>query len=138
MLEILPIIKSFFLALGSPTSPTAIKFKAEYTFEASREDELSINIGDIINVNPTIKTDDGWMWGECQGRVGVFPAAFTVRLSDLEPIKEESNSNFMQQQTQQPVDISFLPQLDIKDCNQYFSGFKVYASTKYNTCKSCG
>ena len=47
------------------------------------------------------------MWGECQGRVGVFPAAFTVRLSDLEPIKEESNNNFVQQQTQQPVDIYF-------------------------------
>lgn len=60
------------------------KYKAEYTFDASRDDELSVKAGDVINVDPTIKTDDGWLWGECQGRVGVFPAAFASKMTDLE------------------------------------------------------
>lgn len=33
-----------------PTSANIVKFKAMYQFDASREDELSIKDGDIINV----------------------------------------------------------------------------------------
>ncbi len=92
-------------SLNSPTKSGITKFKAEYTFEASREDELSIKAGDIINVDLSIKTDEGWMWGECQGRTGVFPAAFTVKLNELDAIQDESNlfnnNNFGQQQQPQ-------------------------------------
>jgi hypothetical protein len=31
-----------------------------------------------------VRTDEGWLYGECSGRVGVFPAAFTVKCSDWE------------------------------------------------------
>lgn len=75
--------------LTSPMSPTGgnrslVKYRAEFNFDASREDELTIKSGDSINVDVTIKTDDGWLFGECQGRYGVFPAAFAVKLADLE------------------------------------------------------
>ncbi len=61
-----------------------MKFSAQYAFDASRDDELSIQVGDIINVDLSVNTDEGWLYGECQGRIGVFPAAFTVKLSDLQ------------------------------------------------------
>lgn len=62
----------------------ATKYRAMYQFDASREDELSIREGDVINVDLSIKTDEGWVWGEYNGRTGVFPASFAVKLSDLE------------------------------------------------------
>jgi hypothetical protein len=63
---------------------SVFKYRAEFNFDASRDDELTIKTGDTINVDLNIKTDDGWLFGECQGRIGVFPAAFAVKLSDLE------------------------------------------------------
>jgi hypothetical protein len=93
------------------------KYKAEFNFDASRDDELTVKAGDALNVDLTVKTDEGWLWGECQGRVGVFPAAFAVKLADLESIQEEahhdfnntngfSNSYFPQQQLPQSIPVS--------------------------------
>jgi len=71
-----------------------VKFSAQYAFDASRDDELSIQVGDIINVDLSVNTDEGWLYGECQGRIGVFPAAFTVKLSDLQnPTSTTSTAN---------------------------------------------
>lgn len=70
--------------MQSPTGSATIKYKALYTFEASREDELTVRDGDIINVDPGVKTDEGWLFGECKGKTGVFPATFTAKLSDLQ------------------------------------------------------
>lgn len=66
------------------TSSALIKYKAIFAFDATRDDELSIKEGDIINVDLTFKTDEGWLYGELQGRIGVFPADFTAKLTDLE------------------------------------------------------
>ncbi|RNA38129.1 intersectin-1 isoform X7 [Brachionus plicatilis] len=73
-------------------SPTAnwVKFKALYTFEASQDDELSITEGDVLNVDLNFRADDGWLFGEFKGKSGIFPASFTIKLSDLEAIQEES------------------------------------------------
>lgn len=38
----------------------------------------------VLKVDLSIKTDEGWVWGECQGRTGVFPVSFAVKFSDLE------------------------------------------------------
>lgn len=59
------------------------KYRAEFQFDATRDDELSIKPGDLITVDATFKTDEGWLWGECQGRTGVFPAGFAVKMNDL-------------------------------------------------------
>ncbi len=55
-----------------------------FAYDATRDDELTIKEGDIINVDQSVKTDEGWIWGESQGRTGVFPSAFATKLSDLE------------------------------------------------------
>jgi len=70
-----------------------VKFSAQYAFDASRDDELSIQVGDIINVDLSVNTDEGWLYGECQGRIGVFPAAFTVKVSNSFPNQAAINSN---------------------------------------------
>lgn len=80
-----------------------VKFRAEYQFDASREDELSIQIGDIINVDTQVSTDEGWLYGECNGRVGVFPAAFTVKYSDWEAAMQQQQAFPQQGQQQQQV-----------------------------------
>lgn len=78
-----------------------MKFRAEYQFDASREDELSIQIGDMINVDTQVSTDEGWLYGECNGRVGVFPAAFTVKYSDWEAAMQQQQAFPQQGQQQQ-------------------------------------
>ena len=55
-----------------------------FQFDATREDELSIQQGDTINVNLSVKTDEGWIWGECNGRTGVFPIAFAAPSNEFE------------------------------------------------------
>ena len=120
--------KDTFVATGQKPSFNATKYRAEFTFDASRDDELSIKVGDIINViedtkfmrlrqvlllhffyliklinieffllklkvDLSVKTDEGWLWGECQGRIGVFPAGFTVKISDLEWVPFQINWN---------------------------------------------
>lgn len=66
------------------SAATIVVLRAMYQFDASREDELSVKDGDLINVDLTVKTDEGWVWGECNGRTGVFPASFAMKLSDFE------------------------------------------------------
>ena len=74
---------SNYSALASLTAPSLIKYKALFAFDATREDELSLREGDIVNVDLSMKADEGWLFGECRGRSGVFPAGFTAKLSDL-------------------------------------------------------
>jgi len=38
----------------------------------------------LINVDSSKQTDEGWLWGECQGRTGVFPAGYATKLTDIE------------------------------------------------------
>ena len=83
-----PPLNDPFAAIPSTTTAITpakvyIKYKGLFSFEASQHDELSIKEGDLINVDLTVKTDDGWLWGECQGRTGVFPADYTTKLTDL-------------------------------------------------------
>lgn len=77
-------------ALASLAAPSLIKYKALFAFDATREDELNLREGDIVNVDLSMKADEGWLFGECRGRSGVFPAGFTAKLSDLGAIQEES------------------------------------------------
>lgn len=70
-------------------SSNIVKYCCMFQFDASRDDELSINVGDVINVNLSVKTDEGWIWGECRGRTGVFPIAFAAPASELGAIAED-------------------------------------------------
>ena len=75
---------SNYSALGSlAATPSVIKYKALFAFDATRDDELTLREGDIVNVDLSMRADEGWLYGECRGRSGVFPAGFTAKLSDL-------------------------------------------------------
>ena len=52
--------------------------QADYDYEATEKDELSIRIGDVINV--TLRHDDGWWKGELNGKTGLFPASYVHQL----------------------------------------------------------
>ena len=48
--------------------------RAVYDYTANIYDELSIKYGDIINIHD--KQEDDWWLGECDGKVGIFPATY--------------------------------------------------------------
>jgi len=90
---------SAFTDVGSIEPPTEVKdelkpiegrndvhgkkrFRAVYAFEARNLDELTINPGDIITVSEEV-CEPGWLSGESNGRVGLFPEAY------VEPIPSE-------------------------------------------------
>ena len=50
------------------------KCTAQYDFQATRSDELSINSGDTINIIE--KRNDGWWKGHLRSAVGLFPSSY--------------------------------------------------------------
>merc|ERR1719347_323588 len=48
--------------------------RAMYDYAANMYDELSIKYGELINIHD--KQEDGWWLGECNGKVGIFPATY--------------------------------------------------------------
>ena len=49
-----------------------------YSYTAENPDELSLQIGDVINVMETSLEDVGWWKGELNGKIGVFPDNFVT------------------------------------------------------------
>ena len=47
---------------------------AIYDYVANMYDELSIKVGDVINIHD--KQADGWWLGELKGTIGIFPATY--------------------------------------------------------------
>nr|XP_018262413.1 uncharacterized protein I303_05430 [Kwoniella dejecticola CBS 10117]OBR84571.1 hypothetical protein I303_05430 [Kwoniella dejecticola CBS 10117] len=69
-------------ALTSPPNPTARYadphaqyVKALYDYSGNAADELSLRVGQVIKV--TTQVSDDWWIGECDGRSGLFPKAYT-------------------------------------------------------------
>lgn len=58
------------------------KYRALYAFEERNLDELTINPGDIITGSDQV-CEPGWLSGELNGRIGLFPEAY------VEPIDDE-------------------------------------------------
>lgn len=48
-----------------------------FSYKAEEEDELTLEVGDIIN--NIVDTEDGWCKGELNGRRGMFPENFVER-----------------------------------------------------------
>ena len=48
--------------------------RAMYDYTANMYDELTIRYGDVINIHD--KQEDDWWLGECDGKVGIFPATY--------------------------------------------------------------
>jgi len=65
---------------GPPARP---RYKALYDYEAQNPDELSMNIGDIIDLID--KEDEAWFKGELNGQVGIFPAQYCEEVKSAAP-----------------------------------------------------
>ena len=65
------------------------KAKVLFTYEPEQEDELKLSVGDIVTI-VNKEVFEGWMQGEMNGKVGLFPDNF-VELLPLETIKVEEN-----------------------------------------------
>ena len=56
------------------TVPSIGQCRALYDYTANMYDELTIRVGDVINIHD--KQEDGWWLGELKGQVGIFPATY--------------------------------------------------------------
>ncbi|XP_015914233.1 amphiphysin isoform X6 [Parasteatoda tepidariorum] len=72
------------IALDSPTSDNVLyRVKGTYKYTAEDVDELSFNVGDVIDVvayDDPEEQEDGWLMGIFNGKKGLFPANFTSRI----------------------------------------------------------
>lgn len=60
----------------APAPGGGSKARAQFAYQATRDDELSFNEGDLITV--FAKNADGWWEGEAHGYRGVFPGNYVV------------------------------------------------------------
>ena len=63
---------------GYAPSPSIGQCRALYDYFANMYDELTIHVGDIINIHD--KQADGWWLGELRGTVGIFPATYVEEM----------------------------------------------------------
>jgi len=77
------------LGIGATGIPTKKKVKAIYQYSKGTEDELSIEIGDIIEI--VHDEDPDWYGGLLNNQMGYFPRSFVAPL-DSEPDQSVSGS----------------------------------------------
>lgn len=66
---------------------TVERARVVFSYVAENEDELTLNVGDTINILQKKLEDAGWWKGELRGRVGVFPDNFVELLPpDNKPV----------------------------------------------------
>ena len=71
-----------FLALADTSDTARIRrAKVAFSYTAENDDELSLNLGEIIEI--VGDEEEGWWRGKLNGKEGVFPCNF------VEPIEEE-------------------------------------------------
>lgn len=52
------------------------KAVVRHSYDAGNEDELTLKVGEIVNIINKDAEDPGWWKGELNGKVGVFPDNF--------------------------------------------------------------
>ncbi|KAM4662508.1 mitogen-activated protein kinase kinase kinase 9 isoform 2-T2 [Discoglossus pictus] len=65
---------------SSPSTP--FYWTAVFDYEASAEDELTLKLGDLVQVlskDSRVSGDEGWWTGKIQDRVGIFPSNYVTR-----------------------------------------------------------
>ncbi|KAM4691074.1 mitogen-activated protein kinase kinase kinase 9 [Rhinophrynus dorsalis] len=65
---------------SSPSNP--LYWTAVFDYEASAEDELTLRLGDLVQVlskDSSVSGDEGWWTGKIQNRVGIFPSNYVTR-----------------------------------------------------------
>uniref|UniRef100_A0A8C5PKS5 mitogen-activated protein kinase kinase kinase n=1 Tax=Leptobrachium leishanense TaxID=445787 RepID=A0A8C5PKS5_9ANUR len=64
---------------SSPSNP--FYWTAVFDYEASAEDELTLRLGDLVQVlskDSQVSGDEGWWTGRIQDRVGIFPSNYVT------------------------------------------------------------
>ncbi|XP_063295831.1 mitogen-activated protein kinase kinase kinase 9 isoform X2 [Pelobates fuscus] len=64
---------------SSPSNP--FYWTAVFDYEASAEDELTLRLGDLVQVlskDSRVSGDEGWWTGKIQDRVGIFPSNYVT------------------------------------------------------------
>ncbi|KAM9294011.1 mitogen-activated protein kinase kinase kinase 9 [Gastrophryne carolinensis] len=69
---------------GPPSSSLSnpLYWTAVFDYEATAEDELTLRLGDIVQVlskDSRVSGDEGWWTGKIQDRVGIFPSNYVTR-----------------------------------------------------------
>lgn len=57
--------------------PGKIRIRALYDYDATQDGDLSFRAGDMIIADGASFSGDGWVSGECEGNIGIFPANYT-------------------------------------------------------------
>ena len=75
---------------GSRVGKVQFYARVTFAYEADNEDELSLDVGKVIEVLGDV--EDGWWKGRFGGKEGVFPENFVEKLSeaDAEAHKKKS------------------------------------------------
>lgn len=71
-------VSEIYFQEAAKTVPSIGQCRALYDYTANMYDELTIRVGDIINIHD--KQEDGWWLGEFKGQVGIFPATYVEDL----------------------------------------------------------
>ncbi|XP_074660104.1 SH3 domain-containing kinase-binding protein 1-like isoform X3 [Tubulanus polymorphus] len=70
---------------GSSAGNPVERAKVLFSYVAENTDELTIEVGNVINILNKESEDSGWWKGEYNGKVGVFPDNFVELLPPEEP-----------------------------------------------------
>ncbi|XP_045910893.1 nostrin [Micropterus dolomieu] len=71
--------------LTPPESCSIGKCKALYNFTSEQDDELSLKEGDLLDIHK--KEENGWWFGELNGKTGHFPSTYVEELPVLHKVK---------------------------------------------------
>ncbi|OBS64561.1 hypothetical protein A6R68_06896 [Neotoma lepida] len=68
---------------------------AVFEYEAAGEDELTLRLGDVVEVlskDSQVSGDEGWWTGQLNQRVGIFPSNYAVSYTHLDVYKRQGVS----------------------------------------------
>nr|XP_056712131.1 intersectin-2 [Euleptes europaea] len=68
----------------SRKSVVYVNYRALYPFEARNHDEMSFNVGDLIQVDEKTEGEPGWFYGSFQGHLGWFPCNYVEKIPENE------------------------------------------------------
>ena len=66
------------------------KAKVIFSYDAEKEDELTLNVGDIVDIL-RVTEEDGWWSGQLGGKEGLFSSSY-VEVIEYENVAEANNS----------------------------------------------
>ena len=63
-----------------------MEYRVVHQYTARREDELSVNVGDLIHQVDVREGEGGWARGQLNGDYGYFPLNHATRITLVDPV----------------------------------------------------